>query len=481
MQHFWFTIEKVKRTSYYKFEIDHKTCQIDVDTFRNILNLTLNVENQDFIQPSSSDDLKEFLLNLDYMGKLPSISEIHVDHKHQPWRTFGLIINKCLSDALITDDIKKSKAYKMFFKYSTGLIPPKKSRAKVTQATKKPAAPKKATVSPKKKITKRKLVLKDKTDDEEDLEHRPLSIEILCDVAQLEIDTLKAQKGSRHESRLQHHAGGSSEGTGSKPGVLDELTGKSTISEEGAGIQLEVPDETKNLSESHDDSDKWGSTDEEVYLVVPQDENPKSPPSDLSNNDDLNEYEDDDDERVETDDDDERVETDDDRDDKEEENDRSTDIEETDAERTESGDEHQGKGDADMNIEQEVEKEMSDEKPIGDEQATEGRPNNENKDKFEFLQPTSSQSLSSGFANQFLLNSLNASLLGTIPKPAEGDIMLGLKDFLKLLLFSTARVKLVLPVKNEGNILSSYYCLCSVSAADTKVNAAKKIATAVKG
>ncbi|GJW18507.1 hypothetical protein Tco_0025943 [Tanacetum coccineum] len=64
MQQFWFIIEKVKRTSYNKFEIDHKTCQIDVDTFRKILNLTPNVENQDFIQPPSSDDLKEFLLNL---------------------------------------------------------------------------------------------------------------------------------------------------------------------------------------------------------------------------------------------------------------------------------------------------------------------------------------------------------------------------------------------------------------------------------
>nr|GEX54027.1 putative reverse transcriptase domain-containing protein [Tanacetum cinerariifolium] len=75
---------------------------------------------------------------------------------------------------------------------------------------------------------------------------------------------------------------------------------------------------------------------------------------DLSDNDDRNEYEDDDDERVETDDD---------RDDEEEDDDRSTDIKETDAERTESDDEHQGKGYADMNIKQEVEKEMADEKP----------------------------------------------------------------------------------------------------------------------
>ncbi|GJY64643.1 hypothetical protein Tco_0466103 [Tanacetum coccineum] len=46
--------------------------------------------------------------------------------------------------------------------------------------------------------------------------------------------------------------------------------------------------------------------------------------------------------------------------------------------------------------------------------------------------------------------------------------LLGLKDFmmiLKLLLLSTARVKLILLVKIEENILSSYYCLYTVNAA----------------
>ncbi|GKB25044.1 hypothetical protein Tco_0864445 [Tanacetum coccineum] len=69
------------------------------------------------------------------------------------------VYRKPIPDSLITNDIKKSRG----------------EPTKVTQATKEPAAPKKATASSKKKITKRKLVLKDETDDEEDLEHRPLS------------------------------------------------------------------------------------------------------------------------------------------------------------------------------------------------------------------------------------------------------------------------------------------------------------------
>ncbi|GKD41619.1 hypothetical protein Tco_1261826 [Tanacetum coccineum] len=450
------------------------SAEIDVYTFRKILDLTPNVENQDFIQPPSSDDIKELLLNLGYTGKLPSISEIRVDHMHQLWRTFGAIINKCLSvnlqerritlsqksrgravkeDLLEEPTMSKHKPSKQKQVLHVESSDSAGEPAKVTQATKEPAAPKKATSSSKKKITKRKLVLKDETDmTEEEVEHRPLSrkkrvpktvviqeppsapvkqtyessgkhkgIEMLSDVGQLEINTLKAQKASRRESRLQHHTGGSSEGTGGKQGDPDELTRKYAISDEGYGIQSKGPDETKNLSESDDDSNKWGSINKEVFYIVTRDENPKNPPSDTVDQNESEESEDDQNESE--DDNDERVETDNDRDDKEEKDDRSTYIEETDTKRTYSDVEHQGKGNADMNIEQEVEKEMSEEKPEGDAQATEAQPNDDNKDKFEFLQPTSSQSLSSGFANQFLLNSPNASLLGTITEPAEVSVI----------------------------------------------------------
>ncbi|GKF76644.1 hypothetical protein Tco_0229114, partial [Tanacetum coccineum] len=139
--------------------------------------------------------------------------------------------------------------------------------------------------------------------------------------------------------------------------------------DEGVGIQSEVLDETKNLSESNDDSDKQGSTDEEVFHVIPRDKNPKSPPSDT-----IDQIESEDDQNESDDDDYERVETDDDRDDKEEKDDRSTYIEETDSDK-----EHQGKGDADMNIEKEVEKEMSKEKPEGDAQPIKAQPNDEKK------------------------------------------------------------------------------------------------------
>ncbi|GJT40307.1 hypothetical protein Tco_0940172 [Tanacetum coccineum] len=44
------------------------------------------------------------------------------------------VYGKPILDTWITDEIKKSKAYKMYFKYSTGLIPLKNGRGRATQA-----------------------------------------------------------------------------------------------------------------------------------------------------------------------------------------------------------------------------------------------------------------------------------------------------------------------------------------------------------
>ncbi|GKE08343.1 hypothetical protein Tco_1411894 [Tanacetum coccineum] len=46
MQQFWSLVRKVKRSSFYEFEIDQKTCQIDAEVFRKILDISPRVENQ---------------------------------------------------------------------------------------------------------------------------------------------------------------------------------------------------------------------------------------------------------------------------------------------------------------------------------------------------------------------------------------------------------------------------------------------------
>nr|GEZ74950.1 hypothetical protein [Tanacetum cinerariifolium] len=51
---------------------------------------------------------------------------------------------------------------------------------------------------------------------------------MLYEAALLESDTRKVLKASRHDYRTQHQTGGSSEGAGIRPEVLDDPKGKST-------------------------------------------------------------------------------------------------------------------------------------------------------------------------------------------------------------------------------------------------------------
>ncbi|GKE30168.1 hypothetical protein Tco_1445552 [Tanacetum coccineum] len=55
MQQFWFTIKRVKKSSFYEFDLDKKTCQIDVELFQEILGISPRVSNQEFTVPPSND------------------------------------------------------------------------------------------------------------------------------------------------------------------------------------------------------------------------------------------------------------------------------------------------------------------------------------------------------------------------------------------------------------------------------------------
>ncbi|GJT41549.1 hypothetical protein Tco_0941414 [Tanacetum coccineum] len=149
---------KVNKTSFYEFDLDDKKCIVDVELFKKILCISLRVPNEDFIVPPSEESMITFLYELGYKDQIKKLASMFVDHMHQPWRTLAAIINKCLSGktssndrlrksrmdilwgedfqeyrraipyTMLTDDIKKLEAYQAFIGYSTGLIPPKKSR-----------------------------------------------------------------------------------------------------------------------------------------------------------------------------------------------------------------------------------------------------------------------------------------------------------------------------------------------------------------
>ncbi|GJV24645.1 hypothetical protein Tco_1377340 [Tanacetum coccineum] len=167
---------------------------------------------------------------------------------------------------------------------------------------------------------------------------------------------------------------------------------KAKVLGEGVGITPEVPDETKDKSKEEVDLDDWGSTDDED-LILPEDKDKLKQKVDdnpwVSSDDNESEAEEDDESDAERDESDEG---------------KNVDIGKTDEEKTKSDDDEK------RSVEQPMDEQV--EVPVSATQQE--RPT--------LLQSTSSHSISSNFANQFL-NSPNASLVGTIPKNTEVEII----------------------------------------------------------
>ncbi|GKB83064.1 hypothetical protein Tco_0949959, partial [Tanacetum coccineum] len=182
---------------------------------------------------------------------------------------------RAIPDAMLTDDIKQSETYQMFIKYSTGLIPLKKTRGKGLQGKKSAVSPKPASVEvsdesdfePARKRTSSRRVIKKKVSIsvEDNIIPEPYvalelgkymsltkaakeeaarqvhatherilkGVQTLTPEEQLVADTMQALKANRKSSRSQSLTGGLSEGTGFSPGVPNESTVILTTSSKG--------------------------------------------------------------------------------------------------------------------------------------------------------------------------------------------------------------------------------------------------------
>ncbi|GKB97233.1 hypothetical protein Tco_0983370 [Tanacetum coccineum] len=290
MQQFWFTVKKVKKSSSYQFDIDNKTCQIDVELFQEILDNSPRVPNQEFTVPPSNDSLIEFLPELSYKGQLRHNSKIKKPED----------VRSCLIP-----------------------VEEKGQRGTDVESSEVGGGAKLGEIN----LGSMNIIEIDPSTHIARM-RRPIRCFDLSSISRtFQIDTQKAIKASKQSSRFQHQSGGSNEGASRRPEVSDEPIEKSADSDEGAGTSPEVPDETKDKSKARDDLDDWGSTSDKTFLFDDKDEKIEDIPW-VSTDDDETEDEDEEDE----------------------EDDASIDIKKTDDERTNTEVEDQVKGVAEMNI-----------------------------------------------------------------------------------------------------------------------------------
>ncbi|GJY59725.1 retrovirus-related pol polyprotein from transposon TNT 1-94 [Tanacetum coccineum] len=90
---------------YIRFKMCKKSYSFDMETFINILLICPKLPGLKFVDPPFEEEILTFIRELGYPGNIKLLSDVKVDTSPQPWRTFGTIINKCLSGKVIGIDI----------------------------------------------------------------------------------------------------------------------------------------------------------------------------------------------------------------------------------------------------------------------------------------------------------------------------------------------------------------------------------------
>ncbi|GKB79037.1 hypothetical protein Tco_0945932 [Tanacetum coccineum] len=124
MHQFRATVTKHKAS--YRFKLDNKRFSVNVEVFREILNICPKILGKEFDEPPSEEEALSFIRELGHSGEIKYITDVIVDHLHQPWRTFASIINKCLCGkeelAYQIDNIDSNKQDKKFYPRFTKII-----------------------------------------------------------------------------------------------------------------------------------------------------------------------------------------------------------------------------------------------------------------------------------------------------------------------------------------------------------------------
>ncbi|GJZ55429.1 hypothetical protein Tco_0610622 [Tanacetum coccineum] len=95
MQEFWVTASR--HHSSLRFKMNGKSHTVNVDNFRDMLQICPKLPGQKFEDPPFEEEILSFIRDLGHTGEIKVLSDVNVNHMHQPWRSFAAIINKCLS------------------------------------------------------------------------------------------------------------------------------------------------------------------------------------------------------------------------------------------------------------------------------------------------------------------------------------------------------------------------------------------------
>ncbi|GKB55023.1 hypothetical protein Tco_0905776, partial [Tanacetum coccineum] len=95
MQEFWATVTKHHYSL--RFKLNGKSHTVNVDNFRDMLKICPKLLGQKFEEPPFEEEIISLIRDLGYTCDIKVLSDVNINHMHQPWRSLAVIINKCLS------------------------------------------------------------------------------------------------------------------------------------------------------------------------------------------------------------------------------------------------------------------------------------------------------------------------------------------------------------------------------------------------
>nr|GFA62202.1 hypothetical protein [Tanacetum cinerariifolium] len=79
------------------FKMNNKKRIVNLEYFKEMLHICLRIPNQPFDELLFEEGIIAFLRYLGHIGEIKKITDVNTNKLHQPWRSFVVVINKCLS------------------------------------------------------------------------------------------------------------------------------------------------------------------------------------------------------------------------------------------------------------------------------------------------------------------------------------------------------------------------------------------------
>nr|GEW57340.1 hypothetical protein [Tanacetum cinerariifolium] len=78
--------------------MDNKKRIVNLESFRDMLHISLRVHGQTFAEPPFEEEIIAFICFLGHSAAIRMFTDVNINKLYQPWRSFAAIINKCLTE-----------------------------------------------------------------------------------------------------------------------------------------------------------------------------------------------------------------------------------------------------------------------------------------------------------------------------------------------------------------------------------------------